>query len=60
MKHYKPKEFAKLIGVCYGTLRNWDENGTLVAYRTLTNRRYYTDEHLKKVKDREERNNGRC
>ena len=32
----------KLLNVSYITLRRWDENGTLKAYRTPTNRRYYT------------------
>lgn len=41
----KIKEFADLIGVCPDTLRNWDNSGKLKAYRTLTNYRYYTQEH---------------
>lgn len=48
-KKYKPKEFCALVGVCYKTLRNWEKSGVLVPYRTITNRRYYTDEHLKKA-----------
>lgn len=56
---YKPSEFAKMIGVCYKTLNNWDKKGILVASRTLTNRKYYTDEHLKKIKESGENNNGR-
>ncbi|QDR73583.1 MerR family DNA-binding transcriptional regulator (plasmid) [Limosilactobacillus reuteri] len=35
---------AKLLNVSYRTLVRWDENGTLTAYRTPTNRRYYTEE----------------
>ena len=42
--HYKPKEFAALIGVSVKTLQRWDREGTLLANRTLTNRRYYTYE----------------
>ena len=41
----KIKEFADLIGVCPDTLRNWDNSGKLKAYRTITNYRYYTQEH---------------
>ena len=43
-KIYKPKEFAELIGVSVKTLQRWDKKGLLVAYRTPTNRRYYTHE----------------
>ena len=41
----KVSEFADLIGVCPETLRNWDRCGKLKAYRTITNHRYYTQEH---------------
>ena len=44
MMTYKPGEFAKLIGVHIKTLQRWDNNGTLKAYRTPTNRRFYTKE----------------
>lgn len=40
--HLKPKEFASLIGVSVITLQRWDRNNILKAYRTPTNRRYYT------------------
>lgn len=43
-KIYKPKEFAELIGVSVKTLQRWDKKGLLIAYRTPTNRRYYTHE----------------
>ena len=43
-KIYKPKEFAKLLGVSVRTLQRWDKKGLLVAYRTPTDRRYYTYE----------------
>jgi predicted site-specific integrase-resolvase len=46
---YKPGEFAKLIGVAVITLQKWDRQGKLRAYRTLGGRRYYTEEHLKKI-----------
>lgn len=39
---YKPKEFAEATGVTVKTLQRWDREGTLVAHRTGTDRRYYT------------------
>lgn len=45
--NYKPKDFAELIGVSVKTLQRWDREGILKAYRTPTNRRYYTyDQYL--------------
>lgn len=46
---YKPKQFSKLVGVTVHTLQVWDKNGKLPAKRTLTDKRYYTDEDLEKV-----------
>ena len=50
MKHianYKPKDFAELLNVSVKTLQRWDREGTLVAKRTPTDRRYYTyDQYL--------------
>jgi len=43
-KNYKPKEFAELLNVSVLTLQRWDNSGKLKAYRTPTNRRYYTYE----------------
>jgi Predicted transcriptional regulators len=43
-KKYKPKDFARLIGVSVKTLQRWDNEGILPASRTPTNRRYYTHE----------------
>lgn len=43
-KHYKPKEFAELLNVSVITLQRWDNEGKLNAFRTPTNRRYYTYE----------------
>ena len=40
--NYKPKDFAKLIGVSVKTLQQWDRERTLKANRTPTNRCYYT------------------
>lgn len=43
-KIYKPQKFANLIGVHIKTLQRWDNEKILVARRTPTNRRYYTEE----------------
>jgi predicted site-specific integrase-resolvase len=42
----KPQEMANKIGVTVTTLQRWDRSGKLVANRTPTNRRYYTEEQL--------------
>lgn len=39
----KPKEMAERLNVTAKTLQVWDRKGTLVAFRTPTNRRYYTE-----------------
>lgn len=44
----KPSEATKILGVSYETLKNWDKKGILKAFRTPTNRRYYTREQLNK------------
>lgn len=44
--NYKAGKAAKLIGVTVQTLQRWDREGVLKAFRTDTNRRYYTDEQL--------------
>lgn len=50
-KHYKPKEFAELLNVSVITLQRWDNNGKLKAFRTPTNRRYYTyEQYLESIK----------
>ena len=48
MTIYKPGEFAKLIGVHIKTLQKWDREGILIAHRTITNRRFYTQEQYDK------------
>lgn len=45
-KKYKIGEFAEQVGVSVKTLQRWDKAGLLVAHRTVTNRRYYTEEQL--------------
>lgn len=47
---YKPKDFSKLLGVSVLTLQRWDNAGLLKAYRTPTNRRYYTYEQYLEFK----------
>ena len=45
MEHiYSPKNFEKLLGKSVNTLQKWDRKGILPAYRSPTNRRYYTHE----------------
>src|SRR5438067_12255174 len=48
MEHtYSPQEFGKLIGRTTNTLQKWDRKGILPAFRSPTNRRYYThDQYL--------------
>lgn len=49
---YTIGQFAKKIGVTPATLRNWDKRGVLVANRTPTNNRFYTEEHLLVASDK--------
>lgn len=42
MSNYKPHEFAEMLGVSVKTLQRWDNEGKLKAFRTPTDRRYYT------------------
>lgn len=56
---YSIGEFAKRIGKTVQTLQNWDKKGTLKAYRTLTNRRYYTEEHYKQYIGLSYKNSGK-
>lgn len=49
-KNYKPKEFAELLNVSVLTLQRWDNAGKLKAFRTPTDRRYYTYEQYKEFK----------
>lgn len=48
-KRYTPKQFAALVNVSVRTLQRWDKLGILVAGRTLTGRRVYTETHLRKA-----------
>jgi len=42
MNTYKPHEFADMLGVTVKMLQRWDVSGKLKAYRSPTDRRYYT------------------
>ena len=42
-KLYTVSEFAELLNKKVKTLQKWDREGILKAYRTPTNRRYYTE-----------------
>ena len=45
--NYKPKDFAKWLGVSVKTLQRWDREGNFKANHTPTDRRYYTyDQYL--------------
>jgi len=46
MKLYSIREFAEKLGVSVSTLRVWDRDGKLIALRTPTNKRRYTEEML--------------
>ena len=46
-KYFTIKETAKLLGVTPLTLRNWDKNGKLIAYRNpINNYRIYKFEEI--------------
>ena len=47
MKKYKIFQFAELLNVSTRTLRRWDNDGKLIAYRTPTGDRFYTEEQYK-------------
>lgn len=51
MENYKVSKFAEKIGISIKTLQRWDRMGILIADRTPTNRRYYTNEHYLKFKN---------
>src|SRR5579859_853430 len=48
-KSYSPREFGQLIARSTRTLQEWDRKGILKAYRTPTNRRYYTHEQYVRI-----------
>ena len=59
MKHitnYKPKEFAELLNVSVKTLQRWDRDKVLIAKRTPTDRRFYTEEQLQEYLKKSDKN----
>ena len=59
MKHitnYKPKDFAELLNVSVKTLQRWDREGILIAKRTPTDRRFYTEEQLREYLKKSDKN----
>lgn len=53
-KTYNVSEAAEKIGVSVKTLQRWDRDGKLVANRTPSNRRYYTEKQLSDILNVEE------
>lgn len=51
---YSISDAAKMIGVSVKTLQRWDRDGKLVANRTPSNRRYYTEKQLGEILNVEE------
>ena len=47
MDTYTITDAARILKRHVKTLQKWDRDGTLVANRTSTNRRYYTEDQLK-------------
>ena len=59
MKHitnYKPKDFAELLNVSVKTLQRWDRDKILIAKRTPTDRRFYTEEQLREYLKKSDKN----
>jgi predicted site-specific integrase-resolvase len=52
---YTIGEFAERIGVAVHTVQRWDREGRLPARRTLSNRRYYTEEDVNTVLGQQQR-----
>lgn len=48
MKKYKVGEMAEICGVSVKWLQRLDRSGVLPAKRTISNRRYYTEEDVQK------------
>lgn len=51
---YNITEASKFLRRSIKTLQLWDRSGKLVAFRTVTNRRYYTQEQLNTYLNRED------
>lgn len=39
-----------MLGISVRTLQQWDRDGKLVAFRSPTGRRYYTDEQIRQYR----------
>lgn len=48
-KTYNVSEAAAVIGVSVKTLQRWDREGKLVANRTPSNRRFYTEKQINDI-----------
>lgn len=48
-KTYNVSEASEKIGVSVKTLQRWDRDGKLVANRTPSNRRFYTESQMMEV-----------
>jgi len=48
-KTYNITQVSEKLGVSVKTLQRWDRDGKLVAKRTPTNRRFYTENQLKEL-----------
>lgn len=46
---YNVSEAAQILGVSVKTLQRWDREGKLIASRTPSNRRFYTEKQLKDI-----------
>lgn len=53
-KTYNVSEAAEKLRVSVKTLQRWDRDGKLVANRTPSNRRYYTEKQLSEILNVEE------
>lgn len=53
-KTYNVGEVAEKIGVSVKTLQRWDRDGKLVAKRTPSNRRFYTESQLREILNMED------
>ena len=57
--NYKPKDFAKLLGVTVATLQRWDRENILKANLSPTNRRCYTYDQYMEFKGSKKQDDSR-
>jgi DNA-binding transcriptional MerR regulator len=48
-KIYTRKEFAKVLNVSFGTLRNWEKSKVIDPPTRIARRVYFTEAHLQKI-----------